>query len=385
MYKISIAFMLLFAVACGASSTDGKAGLEKKKKELDDLRKEQVSVGERITKLETELSKLDTSVKKPEKPKLVMLSTLQSDTFTHYIDLQGRIDADNIAYVAPRNQGGLVKAVYIRQGDYVKQGQLLLKLDDQVARQQLEQATIQLNLAKTLYERRQNLWEQHIGAENDLLQAKANYENLQKNVDLVKDQVNMYNVYAELSGVADQVNIKVGEFFSAQSAATLGIRIVNTNSLKVTVNVPEIYQDRVRTGSNLAVTLPELNKTINVKARVTGKLIDPNSRSFYVEGAVPGGKDFRPNQLAVVRIEDYMAKNAITVPLSTVQNDQNGKFVMVASREKDGLRARKHPIEVGQMYGDKLEVKKGLQAGDEVVTEGAQGLYDGQLITTAAQ
>ncbi len=160
--------------------------------------------------------------------------------------------------------------------------------------------------------------------------------------------------------------------------------MVNNNDLKVTVNVPENYLDRVKLGSTLMVTLPESdNKTITTKVNVAGKLIDPITRSFYVEGKIPLDKDIRANQMAMVRIEDYAVPDAITIPVNTLQTDDKGKFVLVAVEEKGKLVARKKPVEIGQLYGDQLEVKSGLTAGDKIITEGFQSLYDGQRITLA--
>lgn len=375
---IGTAAVVLLMTACG-----GKSELEKKKEELEKLKTEQVETGTRITKLEKEIAKLDTSFKLPEKPKLVVLTPVNSNTFTHYIDLQGKIETENAAIVTPRGQGGQVRALYVKQGDNVRKGQLLMKLDDAVVRRQIEQINVQLNLAKTLYQRRKNLWDQKIGTEVELLNAKSNVENLEKQLDLLKEELNMSNVYAEISGVAEKVDIKVGEVFSGASAATRGITIVNTRNLKVTANVPEAYQTKVKEGTNLVVTLPEdNNKSINTKVTVAGKLIDPDSRSFYIEGRIPGNGNFRPGQIAMVRIQDYTAPNAITVPINTIQNDEKGKFIMVASKEGGKQVARKRSVTAGLLYGDTLEIKSGLQSGDVVITDGFQGLYDGQAIIT---
>lgn len=372
--------VVLLMTACG-----GKSELEKKKAELEKLKTEQTETNAKVTKLEKEIAKLDTSFKLPEKPKLVVLTPISTTAFTHYIDLQGKIETDNAAIVTPRGQGGQVKAIYVKQGDNVRKGQLLMKLDDAVTRHQIEQTNVQLKLAQDLYQRRKNLWDQKIGTEVELLNAKSNVENLEKQIDLLKEELNMSNVYAEISGVAERVNIKVGEVFSGASAAQLGITIVNTNNLKVTANVPESYQTKVKEGTNLVVTLPEdNNKSINTKVSVAGKLIDPSTRSFYIEGRI-SGNNFRPGQIAMVRIQDYAAPKAITVPINVMQNDEKGKFVMVAAKENGKHVARKRPITTGALYGDTLEVKSGLQSGDVVITEGFQGLYDGQAIITDAK
>jgi multidrug efflux pump subunit AcrA (membrane-fusion protein) len=124
---------------------------------------------------------------------------------------------------------------------------------------------------------------------------------------------------------------------------------------------------------------------LEAKIGVAGKIIDPNSRSFYVEAKIPYDKNFRPNQIALVRVQDYQADNAVTIPINTLQNDEKGRFVMVASTENGKLVARKRVVVAGELYGNKLEVKSGLKAGDVLIVEGHQSLYDGQLITTDAK
>jgi RND family efflux transporter MFP subunit len=377
-----IAVTVSLLVACGGS--EQKGSLAEKKKQLAELQSQQQKLTAQIASLEEEILKVDTAAAKAQRSKLVTTAVLAPGAFTHYIDLQGMIDAENIAYVTPRGAGGQVRNIYVKQGDAVKKGQLLVKLDNIGIQQQMDQLTVQLNLAKTLYERRKNLWDQNIGTEVELLQARTNVENLEKQMALLNEQADLSNVRAEMNGIADWVTLKVGEFFSPQSATVSGIRIVNNSNLKVKVNVPENYLDKVKEGANLRVTIPDINKTIDAKITVKGKIIDPASRSFYVEAKIPASKDLRANQIALVQIQDYSTASTMTVPLNTVQNDEKGKFVLVAVKEGDKTYARKKPVQIGELYQDKIEVKSGLQQGDVLITEGFQGLYDGQLITTSA-
>ncbi|RYG03191.1 MAG: efflux RND transporter periplasmic adaptor subunit [Chitinophagaceae bacterium] len=366
-------------VACA-----GKDPLTKKKEELTKLKSEQQAIDDKVTKLQEEIAKLDTSAGKAQRSKLVTTAVLEPGAFTHYIDLQGMIDAENIGYVTPRGAGGQVREIHVKQGQSVKKGQLLVKLDNVGIQQQKDQLTVQMNLAKTLYDRRKNLWDQNIGTEVELLQAKSNVENLEKQMALLNEQSDLSNVRAEMSGIADWVTLKVGEFFSPQTATASGIRIVNNGDLKVKVNVPENYLDKVKEGANILVNVPDINKTLNAKITVKGKIIDPSSRSFYIEAKVPSNQDLRANQIALVQIQDYAAASTMSVPLNTIQNDDKGKFVLVAVKEGDKLFARKRPVEIGELYKDKIEIKSGLKQGDVLITDGFQGLYDGQLITTSA-
>lgn len=375
------ALFSILLISCGGSAKENKGGTTDKKVELQKLKDEQSKLNTRIRTLEEELAKSDTSVGS-RNAKLVTVTPIQTQDFSHYIELQGKIDAENIAYVTPRGQGGQVKAVYVKQGQNVRKGQLLLRLDDAITRQQIEQLKVQLNLAQTLYDRRKNLWEKEIGTEVELLQAKTNVDNLNRQLALLNEQSGMSNVYAQMSGVADMVNIKVGEFFTAATANMLGIRIVNTSNLKVTTQVPESYLHRVREGAEIQIVLPDINKSVTSKISVKGSTIDPSSRSFYIEAKIPSMKEFRPNQLAMVKIRDYNAEDAITIPMNTLQTDEKGKYVMVAVNENGKLVAKKRQLEIGELYGNDLEIKAGLQANDALITDGFQGLYEGQPITT---
>ncbi|HXB28485.1 MAG TPA: efflux RND transporter periplasmic adaptor subunit [Puia sp.] len=369
----------ILLMSCG----QGGDPVTKKKAELQSLKDQQVALVTKIQKAEKELAEIDPSSVKREKEKLVAIQPVMPMDFTHYIELQGKIDALNIAYVTPRNgTGGQVKDIYVKQGDFVKKGQLLLKLDDALLIQQLATAKQQLSFAQDLYNRRKNLWAQQIGSEVELVTSKNQVDQAQKQVDFVNKQIELTNVYADINGIADNVNIRLGEFFSGNNQ----IRLVNTNELKAVAQVPENYLGKVKVGSIVKVVIPELNnKSIDTKISVTGKTIDATNRSFYVEAKLPYEKDFYPNQVALIKIQDYTASNALTIPVNSLQNDENGKYVMVAVKDGERLIASKKSITIGMMYSDRVEVLKGVKQGDNVITEGYQGLYDQQPITTQIQ
>ena len=389
--SLMIAALFLLA-ACGSSSKDGNATLNDKKAELQKLKDQQA-------KLEKEIAKLDTAAAKAEKPKLVTLATLAPDSFTHFIDLQGKIESQNISYIAPRNGvGGVVKSVLVKRGDNVRKGQLLLKLDDAIARQSviaaeqgLETLKTQLAFAQNLYQKQKNLWDQNIGTEVQLITAKNNVQTIenqlkssQEQLKITKEQLTFTNVVSDVDGTAETVNIRVGEVFTGVQGTAPQIQIVNNNNLKATAMIPENYLGKVKVGSKVKVSLPDINKQIDAVVTVAGKSIDANSRSFFIEAKIPSSADLRPNQIALVKIQDYTVNNTITVPVNTLQNDEKGKFVMTAAKENGKTVARKRPVVVGDFYGDKLEIKSGLKAGDTIVTDGFQSLYEGQLITTDA-
>jgi RND family efflux transporter MFP subunit len=384
---------LILLCSCGDSKKEGNANLNDKKATLEKLKGEKEKLETKITSLETDLAKIDTSVAAQQKAKLVVVQTLASSNFAHYIELQGRIDAENVSFITPRGAPGQIKAIYVKQGQQVKKGQLLLKLDNAVAqqnvvaaRQGLESIKTQLSYAKNIYQRQKNLWDQGIGTEVQLITAKNNVATLEnqleasgENVKAVQEQANTSLVYSDVNGIADQVTVKLGEQFGAQGAGV--IKIVNNSQLKVTGNIPENYLGSVSKGSPIIIQLPDANKTINANVSFVGASIDVINRGFVVEAKLPADPSLKPNQIALMKIKDYGASNTIVVPLNTLQNDEKGKFVMVAATENGKMIAHKRTVNIGQLNGDSLEVKTGLKAGDVLITEGFGSLYEGQLLT----
>ncbi len=382
---IGVLLIALTLASCGDSKKETTAVLTDKKVKLQKLKKEQKELSDQILALEKEIAKLDTT--STGQPKLVTVETLGAGQFTHFVDLEGKIDATNISYVAPPNgQGGVVKALYVKQGDMVRKGQVLARLDDQMIRQQIEPLRVQLAMAEDTYRRTKSLYDQGIGTYQQLLTVQTQAESLRKQIGILQRQASLMTVTAPSSGVADQVNVRVGETFVGTfpgNPPVAQIRIVNTSSLKITALVPEGYLGKIGAGTPLQIILPNANnRVINTRVSVAGKTIDPTSRAFYVEAPIPADPSLKPNQIAIVKVQDYASSNAITVPLSTLQNDESGKFVMVAVKEGDKLIARKRKVVVGELYGERLEVRSGLQPGDILIIEGFQNLYEGQPVIT---
>ena len=398
--NISLALSLVFLLAaCGNSNKDGSAAVGDLKKKLEKLKKEKSGLDAQIRQVEEQLAKADPSSVQAQK--LVSLDTIRVQEFSHFIELQGKIDADNVAYVSPAGMGGVIKAVYVKAGDRVRKGQTLLKLDDALARQSLVAAQQQtgvlkarLEQAKTIYERYQNLWKQNIGAEINVINAKAEVDALQSQLNAgeaqvraAQEQVAQTNVTAQISGVVDEVSVKVGEFFSPQTAADprVGqIRIVNNSNIKIVTEVPENYSSRIKKGDAVEVMLPGLGKPpFKSTLNVVGAAVNPTTRSFTVEAKLPSDPDLKPNQLATMKILDYRAKEAVTVSINLVQSDEKGKYVYVAEKSGDKFIARKKDVVAGESYNGVMEIKSGLAAGDVVITEGYQTVYDGQVITAS--
>jgi len=381
MKKLFVIVIIAALVSCG-SKQEGNQDLAGKKAALENLTKQRDALNNQINALQTEINQLSGGTV-AEKMKLVEATALATQDFSHYIELQGKVSTENVSYVTPRGMGGQVKQMYVKQGDVVKKGQLLMKLEDGIVQQNIKQVESQLAFAKNIFSRQENLWKEGIGTEVQFLSAKNNVESLEKQLGLVKEQLSTTLVTAEVSGVIETVGIKVGETFVGNPMAT--IIIVNPGNLKAVVDVPENYISKVKRGMQAIITIPDLNESFNSQISVVSETINITSRSFVAESKLPSKSNIKPNQVALIKLLDHQAKNAIVVPVETVQTDEKGKYVYVMVEEKGKKIARKRSINIGEFYDELIEVKSGLAVNDQLITKGFQGLYEGQLLTTAGK
>ena len=384
--KLFTISLVIMSLACGGGSNP----IEAKKASLEKLKKQALELNGKIASLEKELEQA--GAKDQAKAVLVSIAPIINQDFNHFIELQGKVESESVSYITPRAGGGQVKALYVKRGDRVRKGQLILQLDNSMvkqsaaaAAQNIETIKAQAALAKSVYEKQKNLWEQNIGSEIQLMTAKTNADASASQLKAATEQLGMVNqqlsytsVYSDVDGVAEEVNVKVGDLFGGPGQ----IKIVNTDKLKLTSQIPENYAGKVKVGTEATLVFPDINKIIETKLGVVGAVIDPLSRSFYVESKLPIDKDFRANQLVQVKIKDYTKTNAIIIPINLIQNDEKGKFIYVAASENGKLIARKRAVTIGEFYANNIEILSGLAAGEQMVTEGYQSLFDGQNLTT---
>jgi membrane fusion protein (multidrug efflux system) len=391
--KMFLSIMILtLVVSCGKSNKQEAAG-DSARKSLEKLKAERAKIDADIEKLQAAIDASNPDA--ANKARLVDLATVNSISFRHYIDLRGTVDAEDISYISPRLGPGQVKQVLIKQGQQVRKGQLLLKLDDALVRQQVTAATqqlqgikTQLGLAKTLFERQKNLWDQGIGTEVQLISARTNMESIEnqlrsstEQVKVAQEQLRALNIYSDVDGVADIVNINVGETFTGMTQAGPQIKIVNIKQPKVVISIPENYVAKMKKGIPVEVYIPDADKKFSTTLSLISQSIDPVLRGFIAEAKLPRDASLKPNQVAVVQILDYNAANAVVVPVNTIQTDEAGKYVFVAEKSGTKLLAAKRAVSLGEIYKDSAEVLSGLSAGDQLVILGYQNLYKGQLIS----
>ena len=358
---VTILTVLLFA--CG--SPDKKAELEKLKKQKSDLET-------KITALQDELSKTDTT-KTKEKSTDVAVMPLKANIFKSYIEIQGKVDADENVSLSTMMPGTITK-INVKVGDEVTKGQVLAETDPRIIEQQMLDLQTNLDLAKEVYEKQENLWKQKIGTEVQYLQSKTNKESLEKKLGLLREQLRMTKIISPINGTVDAINIKIGQ---SVAPGLNSINVVNFSNLKIKAEVAESYASRVKNGNEVLVVFPDMNDSIISKIHYASRSINPLTRTFSVEALLDNKKEYHPNMVAKIRINDYQSpKPEIAIPIKFIQQGTDENYVMIAENNK----AVKKVVTIGREYSGNAEITSGLKEGDLLITEGYEQVNEGDKI-----
>lgn len=347
------------------------AQIRLKKTELDAKAQE---ISSQLKLLEKEIKTLDPQEKIP----LITTFKAEEQAFNHFVELQGNVSTkQNLLIIS--EYGGMLTKVYVREGQKVRKGQTLAKIDDGGLTQQLAQVKIQADLAKTTFERQERLWNEKIGSEIQYLQAKSTYEAQQQVVNQLQQQLGKTVVTAPFSGTIDDVITEQGSVVAPGQSQLF--RIVNLDDMYIETDVPERYVSEIVPGKDVDVNFPVIGKQVNAKVRQAGNFINPANRTFKVEIALPK-KDIsiKPNLTAKLKINDYTNNKAILIPQSIIsENAEGDQYVYtISDRVAERAKAKRTIITTGKTQGDYIEIISGITNGDEIIMEGARSVKEGQ-------
>ncbi|PTX45252.1 RND family efflux transporter MFP subunit [Christiangramia gaetbulicola] len=382
-------FILLFGlplvlISCGGDAETKSIDEVLESEDLSQIRAKKSELSTEQAQIAEQIDRLDEAIKKLDKNRrmdLVNVHTIQDTLFKHYAEVQGNVATDENIIIYPEFSG-ILTDVRVNEGDMVSKGQVLARIDDGGLQNELAQLEAQERLAKTTYERQERLWEQNIGSEMQYLQAKTNYESLQSSVNRLKSQLDKTVVRAPFSGVVDDVISEQGEVVNPGQNQLF--RIISLDNMYVEADVPENYLSKISKGTEVKVNIGSVGREFEGKISQVGNNINPNNRTFRIEVAVPNEKGLiKPNQIATIKLNDYTSENAIVIPESSIQKNAQGEnivYVLEQENDKNFGVAKKVVVETGLVYNDSIEIKKGLESGQILITDGAKNIRDGQEV-----
>ena len=361
-------------------ATEDIAQIKSKKAEID-TKQQELSVD--LKQLNDKIDALSENKNMP----LITTFKVKEEVFTHFIELQGNVQTKQNVLIYPE-MPGILKNVYVKEGQRVSKGQVLARIDDGGMSQQLAQLNANAVLAKTTFERQKRLWDQKIGSEIQFLQAKTSYEAQNSAVNQLKSQLGKATIRAPFSGIIDNVFKERGVVVAPGMGSEI-FRIINLSNMYIETEVPEIYIGSITENKTVEVNFPVLGETVTSKVRQVGNFINPNNRSFTIEIGVPNlNNKVKPNLTARLKLNDYTSEKAILIPQSIISENANGaQFVYIVKNKKENNEAvaERLIIETGKTQGDYIEVVKNLNADAEIIMEGARSVNNGQVVKVINQ
>jgi membrane fusion protein (multidrug efflux system) len=361
--------ILIILIAAGCSGN--------KQAQVEALKAKRDKINRQIEQLETELAASSDSTAVNAKSTFVSVEDVTPTDFNHFIEVQGKLDGDQNIAIYPETAGN-VNEVYAHVGKYVNKDEVLATVNDASFQEQLKSLETNFKLASETFQKQENLWKQQIGSEMQYLQAKANKESLESQLAALKEQIDMTRIKSPINGNVEESMIKVGQSVSPSMPA---FRVVNFNDLKVTADVAEAYAAKIKTGDEVIIYLPDIQKELKAKVTFTSKYVNPVNRTYLVEARLSNRVDnMKANMVAILKIRDYYVPKALVLPVNLVQTDNNGQYVLIAHVENDQYFARKQLVKTGQIYNGVAEIVTGLEPGQKVITGGYLNLDEGEPV-----
>lgn len=309
--------------------------------------------------------------KAPELPPVpVEVSTAKRGTVSSYLVATATLEPEKRADVVAK-VSGLVEKLFVEEGHWVREGDVLTQLDDERLKIQVDQALVDLNRLEADYKRAGNLFEKELISEEEYENIRFQYESQKSAYELAKLDLEYSSITAPISGVITERLIRIGNQVNVSQKV---FAIANFNPLVARVFIPESEMRRLQVGQSVKILIDADGDELHDGrvARVS-PVVDPASGTVKATIEVTGSKNsLKPGMFARLKIITDTRTDAIVIPKRALVSNDGEQAVFVVA---DNL-ARKRQVEIGFDDEGQVEILSGLEEAEQVVTIGQSGLKD---------
>lgn len=307
-------------------------------------------------------------------------------TRANYVALSGDVEGSrtaSVGFIVP----GVVAHVGPKEGDFVRAGEVIASLDTTEYAINVEVAAAQRERAEDELKRAKMVFESHAIPENDYNKAVTAVRLARAGEAMARKKFRDTRLTAPMSGMLARRGIEPGE---QTGPGYPTFTIVQVEPVQVRVGVPETEVSRIAIGEKATVSIPALRgQSFTGRVRLVGIAADPASRTYTAKIEVPNSaRAIRPGMIAEVRISGSGSVNALTIPAEAVVRDEGGVLRVFVYEAKSG-RVYARRVTMGAAYGQEVEVREGIAAGDMVVVGGQHRVREGARaaarVVTAAE
>jgi membrane fusion protein (multidrug efflux system) len=273
---------------------------------------------------------------------------------------------------------GRVRGIQFREGGRVKKGDLLVKIDDSELRAQLARAQSELEIAKKEATRFDELYKQKVASQREHDNAVNKLGVAQAELDLINAQIRKTDIRAPFAGVVGLRSVSEGGYVTPTSPITT---LLEDHPVKVDFTVPERFAASIKKGEVVHFTVEGSSRVFDATVYALESIIDPATRSMGVRATSPNTDGaLVPGAFAEVEVL-LPERDAVTVPSYALVPELRGQRVFLMR----GGKAESVSVETGLRTEERVEVVKGLAAGDTLITSGILQLKPGAPVTVATE
>lgn len=306
--------------------------------------------------------------------------TVANSSLSSFLKVVGTVETSNDIQLSAE-VGGKITSYRVNQGDAIKKGQIIAEIDDAKLKQELARLTAITSQAKENYERLKRVYDEDgIGSELDYLNAKYNYEQSKSALESLKVDIENTSVKAPFNGILERKMVETGEMVSPGVPI---VRLIGSDSFKITAGVPARYADAIKVGDKVDVWFDaQVRDTIQAAITFAGVSIDPQNRTFRIEVKLPEGKKYKVDMIANMQLKTAEETDAIVLSEEYVYS-KNDKYVVykLAENSEGKAIAKEQEVNLGLSYKTDVVITDGLTEGEQVITLGSAFLDDGMRVS----
>lgn len=311
------------------------------------------------------------------KPAVVEVRPVEFAPVRREIEAVGSLRADESVILRPEIAGRITEILF-KEGQAVRKGAVLFRLDAAIARAQVEQAKASLALSRANFERAADLLRRGVATQRAYDETVANLRADEASLALATATLEKATLLAPFDGVLGLRRVSIGDYVNPGQDL---VNIESIDALKVDFRVPEIHSLQLAAGQAIRVRLDAVpGESFEGKVYAIDPAIDPNGRAVILRAQIPNANGWlRPGMFARVTLVLEERKDAIVVPETALVPVGDEQFVFRVVNDKAVLTK----VELGQRRAGRAEVLAGLPRDALIVVEGALKLRDGALVRRA--
>lgn len=271
---------------------------------------------------------------------------------------------------------GKVEWMKVSVGDTVREGQLIAKIDEQMAKAQLDVASANYNFALSNYERQKQIYDKKIISDQQFDAARTQMETMKAGLKLSQIQMKNTCLYAPFGGIVAATFVNENELTNIGKPV---VRIVNLDTIKIIVDVVEQDMTNLHINDKAAVEITSIkNGQYNGSINKIGSVADPSSKTFPVEILVSNpDHTIKAGMVSTVKFTINRYSNVFVVPQDIIVEGENSKGIMTVSNNVVLLKK----VEVTLPEKDKIAILSGISEGDKIIYVGHKSVSAGDRVT----